>query len=560
VAAVVALATSLGLSATPTHGQTVLVHVLAAESAEPLVGAVAHLVLPSGEVHGSRLTDRSGRALFANVDAGSYSVRAEMIGRATGQSDAFRVAEEGSVPLVLRLESRAIPLTGVEVTADAGPCRTRPREEGRLLAAVWEEARKALSAAAVTDEQGSYRYVLVTYERELDAERAILDEERTRKEGYMRTPFESRPAEDLTRNGFVRKGSAEWTYYAPDAHVLLSDDFIDNHCFRLVEGGPAEQGLVGLAFEPTGESEAISDIAGTLWLDRETVELRWLDFSYEHLEPEVRSGEAVGRVEFQRMPEGAWIVPEWWIRMPLVEVVRASGLEQSRRITGFLQTGGTVLEILEAGGRDLGRGVRTGAIEGIVVDSLGVPMPEVRVGVVGSNQMVFTNAEGRFDIVGLDPGTYAVRLVVARLEELGLVPPTMNRQVLGGESSYLEYHVLSAREIAAARCGPEEVPEGTSVLTGVVRDAAGGGPVAAATLRLTWSRYDDSASTVVSFREEISGFETAADERGVYTFCGVPRREELTLVTLVAGEEVAEQSLALSAQEESRVHVVRVAR
>ena len=549
------LVSAVALAPSPARAQTVMVQVLSADTSEPLIGAVAHLLLPTGEAVRSRLTDRTGRALFAGLDAGRYFLRAEMLGHATGESDAFGVVTGASVPLVLRLQTRAIRLAGVEVTADAGPCRVRPREEGRLLADVWEEVRKALSAAAVTDAQGLYRYSLLTYERELDADHVVVSEEQATRRGYMRTPFASRPVEDLTVGGFVRKDAVEWTYYAPDAQVLLADAFLDTHCFRLIEGGPEETGLVGLAFEPTGENDDVSDISGTLWIDRESVELRWLDYSYENLGAAIRDGEASGHVEFQRMTEGAWIVPEWWIRMPLE--VDVGGPERPRRVTGFRQTGGHVLEILEAGGRDLGRGVRTGAIEGIVVDSMGLPMSGVQVGYVGSNQAVFTNAEGRFNMVGLDEGTYRVRFVEPQLGSFGYVPPPVVREIAGGVSSYVEFHMPSRGDMLEDMCRGEARPD-TGVLGGVVREEGTERPVQGATVRVRWSQFEATGASVGTVgREAYTALETTTDAYGFYRFCAVPRREELTVVTTVNGIEAAAGTLALSSREESRLHMIR---
>jgi hypothetical protein len=535
----------------PVLGQTVLVQVLGADTSQPLIGAIAHLVTPSGEVVSSRLSDRNGRALFAGVPAGQYHVRAEMLGHSTGESPVFGVVEGGSVPLVLRLDPRAIAIEGVSVTAEAGPCQSRPAQEGRLLADLWDEARKALSAAALTDREGIYRYSLLKYERTLDTDDVVLDESQERQRGYMRTPFASRAVEDLARDGFVQRGSAEWIYEAPDAGTLLSEAFLDSHCFRLVDGGPDRPALVGLAFEPTGENEDLPDISGTLWIDRDSVALRWIEYTYENLEPDVRPGDATGRVEFQRMPAGTWIVPEWWIRMPLVEVDVARS-DRRRRITGFHVSGGRVIEALEAGGRDLGRGVTTGAIEGIVVDSLGMPMRGVEVGTAGSNQTLFTNAEGRFNIVNLAEGTYRVSFVDADLVAMGFPPPTVTREVVGGVSSSLQFVMPTPAALLREACGTETEP-GTSVLGGVVRNAATNEPIAGATVRVTWSRVDLVATTS---RQTQSGFETTTDAFGVYRFCSVPRREELTIVSSVDGVEGRPQTLAVSSEEEAHVHIL----
>jgi len=534
----------------PVLGQTVLVQVVGADTSQPLIGAIAHLVTPSGEVVSSRLSDRNGRVLFTRLAAGQYLVRAEMLGHSTGESPVFGVVDGGSVPLVLRLEPRPIAIEGVAVTAEAGPCQSRPAQEGRLLADLWDEARKALSAAALTDREGLYRYSLLKYERRLDREGVVLDETQERQRGYMRTPFASRAVEDLTREGFVQRSTSEWVYQAPDAGTLLSDAFLDAHCFRLVDGGSERPTLVGLAFEPTGENEHLPDISGTLWIDRDSVALRWIEYTYENLEPDVRPGDATGRVEFQRMPAGSWIVPEWWIRMPLVEV--EVGRSDRRRITGFHVSGGRVIEAVEAGGRDLGRGGTTGGIEGIVVDSLGMPIRGVEVGTAGSNQTLFTNAEGRFNLVNLAEGTYRVRFMHPDLTAWGFEAPTMTREVVGGVSSSLQFVMPSPATLLREACGTEAEP-GTSSLGGVVRNAVTSEPVVGATVRVTWSRFDLAGP---SGRRTESGFETTTDALGVYRFCSVPRREELTIVGVVDGKEGRVQRLAISSEEEAHLLLV----
>jgi hypothetical protein len=539
----------------PLLGQTVLVQVVGADTSQPLIGAIAHLVTPAGDVVSSRLSDRNGRVLFTRVASGQYRVRAEMLGHGDGESRVFGVVDGASVPLVLQLEPRAIAIEGVAVTAEAGPCESRPAQEGRLLADLWDEARKALSAAALTDREGIYRYSLLRYERSLDTDGVILDETQDRQRGYMRTPFASRAVEDLTRDGWVDRGITEWVYDAPDAQTLLSDAFLDTHCFRLVDGGADRPTLIGLAFEPTGENADLPDISGTLWIDRDSVALRWIDYTYENLQPEVRPGDATGRVEFQRMPAGTWIVPEWWIRTPLVEV-DVSRSDRRTRITGFHVSGGRVIEALEAGGRDLGRGVTTGAIEGIVVDSLGMPIRGVEIGTVGSNQTLFTNAEGRFNIVNLAEGTHRVRFIDSDLAALGFEPPTVTREVVGGVSSSLEFVMATPGALLREACGTETEP-GTSVLGGVVRNAVTSASIAGAMVRVQWSRLElNGASSGVVGRQAWTELSTTTDPFGVYRFCSVPRREELTVVASVDGVDGAPTRLAISSDEEVHTRTI----
>ncbi len=515
--------------------QTVIVRVVGPMS-NPVFGALTHLVDPSGTTVKNALTDERGRALFIGIPAATYRVRVEMIGMATSESELFEVADGMSVPRDVRLESSAIQLEGIEVELDGGRCTLRPGEEGLAIATVWDEARKALSAAAFTDQQGAYRYETMIYNRQLDLSLTILSEEESRRAAYMNTPFDSRPAEDLVNNGFVQDDGRERLYFAPNAAVLLSDVFLDTHCFRLARAGGATEGMIGLAFEPTGDDKRTADISGTMWLDTETAELRWLDFRYEYIDQDISSRHVGGRVDFRRMPTGTWIVPEWWIRMPIIAQQRDFRGMQRRYVKGFNQTGGRVLEVREAGGRSLGQRVQTGGVEGIVVDSLGMVRQGVRVGVVGSNQEVFTNAEGRYSITGLTPGRYQVRFLDPALEQYGFIAEPLSRDVIRGEVTTLDHHLPAVADILFDACRGEPRPEDSAVLTGQVLDARAR-PVAGATVRVQWTDIRQISSARIS--GEVSGFETTSNARGVYRFCQVPRNVPLEVQGLV-GEERSE--------------------
>jgi hypothetical protein len=527
------LAVALAVAPAALSAQTVMVRVLASEASTPVFGALTYLVDPSGETVRNGLSDERGRALFVGVAAGAYRVRAEMIGMATAETDLFDVGEGMSVSQELRLSSSAIQLEGLSVEADGGRCRVRPGGEGLAVASVWDEARKALSAAAFTDQQGSYRYETMIYTRDLDRSFTILSEEEKRREGYMLTPFESLPADSLVAYGFVQRAGMDYLYFAPDAAVLLSDPFLDTHCFRLERGA---DGLLGLSFEPTGEKKSVVDIAGTMWIDAESAELQWLEFRYQYLDDEIASNDIGGRVDFRRMPAGTWIVPEWWIRMPAVaERVDDSG-RRSRFINGYRQVGGVVLEAREAGGRRLGQRVATGGFEGVVMDSVGVPIASARVGVVGSNQEVYTDAAGRYGIVGLNPGRYQVRFVDPALESIGFVPEPVARDVIRGESTTLDFHMPSVGDVLFEACRGVERRTEFAILAGMVRDERRR-PVEGAQVLVEWStfRIRSPGGDVTVDGETIDGFQTTTDASGSYRFCGVPT-DMLLRVRALEGE------------------------
>ena len=282
------------------------------------------------------------------------------------------------------------------------------------------------------------------------------------------------------------------------------------------------------------------DIAGTMWIDTETAELHWLEFYYEYLDPDISSRDVGGRVDFRRMPAGTWIVPEWWIRMPVVAQDTDASGRRRVFVNGFHQTGGRVLEAREAGGRSLGQLVETGGVEGVVVDSLGMLRQGVRVGVVGSNQEVYTNPDGRYSITGLNPGRYQVRFVDPELEAYGFVPEPIARDVLRGQMTTLDYHLPSVGDVLFEACRDKPRPEDSAVLAGVVHDARLR-PIAGATVRVQWMEYRFGGAVSLEeasgFTEEMSGLETTAGTQGLYRFCGVPTDMTLYVVGLVGEEE-----------------------
>lgn len=557
------------LAALPVAGaaQTVLVRIVNSEGGVPLTGAIAYLVQADGSTLRNGLTDERGRALFVGLPAGEYRIRGEMIGMATAETAPFSVSEGTTITEELRLESSAIQLEGIEVEMEAGRCSVRP-SEGLLVASVWDEARKALSAASLTDERGAYRYETMQYDRQLSRDGVILDEEQRRREGYMNTPFESRPAEDLAMNGFVQRDGRDYIYFAPDASVLLSDAFLDTHCFKVADaGGGNADGLVGLGFEPTGEQKSVPDIGGTMWIHPETAELQWLDFDYRYLEPEMTSAEVGGRVSFERLPDGTWIVPEWWIRMP----VMASQTDFEGRprpyILQYHQTGGMVTEVREAGGRSLGQRAQTGGIEGVVRDSLGVPLRGVRIGVVGSNQEVYSNADGEFSITGLTDGRFQVRFVDAQLEQAGYIPEPVTRDVIVGQMTEMEFHMPSIGDVLFEACRGVERDQGSVMLAGTVVDARGR-PAPGVTVRASWRGYtvvggggiNPVDGDIAGLQEQTDGFETTASQTGFFRFCGVPANTAIELYAATADSETERYEVQIPDYETGALRVLELPR
>jgi hypothetical protein len=222
-------------------------------------------------------------------------------------------------------------------------------------------------------------------------------------------------------------------------------------------------------------------------------------------------------------------------------------------VTGFYLTGGVVLAIRE-GGRSLGGSVATGGVEGVVLDSLGMFRRGLTVGVVGSAQQVFTNAEGRYSITGLIPGRYQIQINDADLCRYGFSPEPVVRDVIRGEMSTLDYHLPSVGDVLFEACRGETRSEGSAVLVGTVRDP-NRTPIEGATVRVRWTEYRVGPGDL---RGLTSGFEVTTDEKGLYRFCSVPADMTLSVSGAFGEQESGVYEMQISIDERAGLQAIEI--
>jgi hypothetical protein len=504
--------------------QSVLVQVTEMETGRPIPGAFVSLLDRRGEVLRSALTNQSGRFLFQAPGPGSFQVRADMIGRETRLSPFFGLEPGEAGRIGLTLGVFAIPLRELRIEADER-CRIRP-DEASVISRAWEEARKALTVQAWTEQEGLYQFVIQSYERDLDPKgRKVEREEQREITAVTSTPIGSIPVEDLLAGGFVRPlVEGGYSYFGPDAKVLLSDPFLDTHCLRLTRSRDLP-GFIGLAFQPSGESD-IPDIQGTLWLDEENANLAFLEYDYTWAPHKEAKGVAEGRVEFEALPNGAWIVKRWWIRAPILgQNRRAMHLGYSGIfLAGIRETGGEVSQVSTVAPEGLSPGER-GSLTGVVWDSTSHgPLANARVILSGTAYSAVTDAEGRFRLEGVREGVYGARFTHPRLDTLGLALPEAEVEITPGESSEINLGIPSTGTILLATCRAEEGNEGTAALAGAVRDRRSGEAIPGATVRFEWQEI---VATLPNVKAMNRWFEVSTNGEGRYTACGVPLDEAI---------------------------------
>ncbi len=529
------LAAGLALAAAaPAGAQVVTGRVVDRMDRTPIDGAMVWLLDEQERPRGQVLTNERGAFIVTAPDGGFYKLRADRIGHASSFSELFQVMAGDTVFVAIEAEVEAIQLAAIDVEADR-QCRIRP-EAGEATAIVWEEARKALAAAAWTTGSGVYLYELTYYTRDLDRDARQVEREETRRSSVLRQrTFVSRPADDLVESGFVQRDGNDYVYYAPDAEVLLSDDFLDSHCLELRAGRRDSEGLIGIGFSPV-RGRGVPDIDGTLWLDPVTSELRFLDFRYINLESGIRDDNVGGRVEFQPLPAGPWIVRRWSIRMPYVASQRPFGTAELRNVVvGLHEEGAQVTQVRDRGG-DLLLEFETGMVVGSVRSRYGVePVEGATVSLVGTNWETLTDAEGDYRLSGLEDGEYTVTFRHASLDSLGYQVEPVPVNVVQGTPAVVNFLAPNRWEILTSICRDDDVGVETAALVGWVEELSTGETLPGAQVTVTWTGYEieargatrnqrassENPATYI-VRGDVQGFQVTTNSDGLYVACGVP--------------------------------------
>ena len=307
----------LSTGVTRAQAQVIRGHVVDGATQAPIPGAFIVLVDSTGSRRASVLSGDDGAYVVRVPRAGRYTMQAERIGYATTTSDTLEVGEDGALVYRFEISIQPIDLMGLEVK---GRSRCRASEEmGEQTSLLWEEVRKALSVAAWSEAEGGIPYQAALWSRSRSMVSLEISADTVRlKSGYGRTPFASESARSLGAKGYIRAlADGSYAFHGVDARTLLSDDFLDQHCFRTVEPRGGEEGLVGLGFAPL-HRRGPPDIVGTLWVDRKSAELRYLEFKYTRIPMagNIATEPFGGRVYFRRLGNGDWVVQRWWLRMP----------------------------------------------------------------------------------------------------------------------------------------------------------------------------------------------------------------------------------------------------
>lgn len=508
-------------------------------------GAILSLLGADGTRLGVALADAEGEAELRASGGVPVRVRAERVGF-EGVTTPPLLADTVRATLRLEMSARRVRLAAV-VVRESQRCAAGGAV-GAQSAAVWDELRKALTSAVLSERSGGADALEARrYVRLLDRASRVEAETTHVVSRGSGAPFRTAAPAALSEHGFaVVDDEGATTYYAPDAALLISDEFVRDHCFGVVRRTRGDTTFLGLGFEPAPRRR-VAEIAGVLWLDQATSELRALEYQYVQLPGDPpRDAEPGGRLEFAHLADGRWIVSRWHIRMPRVTILpaqRAGGLTVPRRtaVVGVREEGGVVRvsPSLIARSTDV-RGAEPAVstpppasvvVSGFVFDSVrGVGLQGARVALEGTEVSGTTDRVGHYRLETPFAGDYTLAVSHERLAALGA--PALTRPVTLTPGSPLRADVggpsVEALRHRFCEAGADDDRAPRALVAGVVRDSVAGQVVPGAMVTLEWKRAVlETRGAAVAAGMVTDRAETRTDAGGFFAVCAAPTRSTI---------------------------------
>ena len=521
--ALVAALLLLGGGLEPLAAQLVTGAIVEAETGIPVAGAFVRIEGVRPGANTSFLTAEDGRYQVQAGEVASVSLVVERIGYERLVVGPIEVEYPGVTRREIQVSQTAIELAGLTVESDARRC-SLDEEEGGGTQVVWSQVRTALNASSWTGRRRGLSFQIMQRQRRLDpGDGTVLDETRQRVPALAGNSVRSLPVTDLVENGYVRTtDEGNFEYFAPDAEVVLSDEFLSQHCFGLRRGEGPTEGMIGLVFEPVPDRE-LPDVSGVAWVDEATSRLDFLEFGYTGLPYDVGTEFAGGLVYYEELPDGRWIVRDWAIRAPAIRIVqsdrRAAGRGRAM-VEEIYETGAEVLS-LTGDGFEWSQDLPAVELRGAVYDSIrGEPLSGATVRIAGRGWRATTDADGTFALSNLAPGRYRAILEHPRLDSLGL-PPLAQALELEGERTEVRLAIPSRWTLLARGCEGEG-----GIAVGRVRSPDGSAPPIPVRIVAVGSDGGEAATG------------TSTDE-GDFRLCGLPLDAVLLRAELAASISAA---------------------
>ena len=482
----------------------------------PAQGALVAIVDRQGQLVAEALTNSIGERSFS-IAQGSYRARILRIGYLPTWSDWKSVS--GETRLDIALNEARVNLNTLVVRTRSACARMDQDPQGTGL--VWAEIIKALRSSQLTISDSDSLARARIYKKVADEAGWIISSDTTWVPIRDRQPFSAVEPASLARNGYVRGTLLDgFEFFGPDEKVLLSNEFAATHCFQLVRDS-LKPDAVGVAFHPV-PGRRTADIAGTIWVDAKTSELREITFSY------VRAGlprdsDAGGFTRFQRVASGGWIISEWQMRMPRLEIRLipyryGSPHREATEVVGRTEFGGGV-ETRESSSR--ASETRLSRVTGVAFDSVQLrPMADATIEISGISAI--TDEAGRFVLDGISPGNHVIKLSHPSLTPLGFAGLEQPVHV-AGDSISVALSTPSLKRTWERICRNVEYDESAwrGLVHGLVSNARGE-PLGGVVVQFYWQVVPSPTGPAASVKADLrpKKLEVRTDQAGRYSACG----------------------------------------
>lgn len=533
------LVTAIGVPGGAAVAQQVRGDVVLPDRSTRAAGVIIVVTDRAGATVARTLTGDGGEFELRLPRPGTFSLRALRIGFKPTLVTPVDVAGSDTANVHVVLSGDIVTLASITVKGD-NVCRIR-EDSGQQVARLWEEARKAITATQLSARGKPLTATWYRYERDMDSlARVVRKQTVSTTTAVTSRPFTSDPPESLARLGYVIDSDGEIYFRAPDADALLSDSFAGTHCFHVEPPRRDQMQLVGVGFRPARERQGIRDIEGTFWLDRNTAELRFLEFRFTNMIAAYSNAGAGGRVEFLRLPTGHWLVSRWYLQMPLVkgragQSFRGAVSSEPRYFAESIRfTGGEVTEVRRDGVLLHKGGGATVDVEVVSRDSL-VALAGTTVDFDGTGYLARVDSAGRARLEHVLPGRYQVKVASLDMIEAGIPPVSQAIEVREQRDAAAEHFELPpSTDLLQRACGPEVARRAEVLVFGTVRGGRGES-VAGAVVTVGWKKFSAAGGEVLLGRDEFR--DVTADELGRWRLCGVPRDQLITVRATAGGRK-----------------------
>ena len=307
--------------------QTIRGRLVDATTKAPVTSALVELRDAQGKTVGQNFTSPSGGFLLVAQPNQRYQLRFAAIGYARHAPMDLTLGADPLTILDIALTAVVVTLPDIKAMSGKRACgknELAPDTFGGLI----ESARTSLQVMDAT-----MRSAQLGFEMQLVHRLAV----RGLKESKDSTvsadtvagvvhewPVKSLSIDSLQLVGFLRlKTEAEGFghyYYGPDMTVLVSDWFLETHCFTM-DKDRTKGDTVVIKFDPIGHPKYV-DVSGTLVIDRATLTMRKVTYELRDIPDGVPDRAAGGEMHFAEKSAGLWVPIDWAIWAPMTKSAR----------------------------------------------------------------------------------------------------------------------------------------------------------------------------------------------------------------------------------------------